>query len=149
MAEDTHLLGEIFGFFRGANPDWTDQQVLSAGRDLIARWVNRDWLELPSMPSEQGPLTNVDELLPLIDRLGVEASYGIKDLWLGLTPKAYEILNGLALLSNKRMQLTGASVLRNVRYCAFNKSPQLMRGPLDGREKKAASSGSANDATSS
>jgi hypothetical protein len=95
MAEDTHLLGEIFGFFRGANPDWSDQQVLSAGRDLIARWVNRGWLELSSMPSEQGPLTNVDELLPLIDRLGVEASYGIKDLWLGLTRKAYEDIEWL------------------------------------------------------
>jgi hypothetical protein len=33
---------------------------------------------------------------------------------------------------NKRMQLAGASVLRNVGLRAIEKSPQLMRGPLGG-----------------
>ena len=89
MAEDTHLLGEIFGSFRGANPAWTDEQVLVAGRGLIVSWLERGWLALSTMPTEQGPLKSVDELLPLIDRLGTEATWGVKNLWLGLTPKAY------------------------------------------------------------
>jgi hypothetical protein len=34
---------------------------------------------------------------------------------------------------NKRMQLAGASLLRNLGLCPVEESPQLMRGPLGGR----------------
>ena len=37
-------------------------------------------------------------------------------------------------MSNKRMQLAGASGLRNVGLCRAKKSPQLMRDPLGGED---------------
>jgi hypothetical protein len=40
------------------------------------------------------------------------------------------VASSVSMLPNKRMQLAGASILRNVGLREAEQSPQLMRGPL-------------------
>jgi len=89
LAADSHALWEIFGFVRLHHPGLPDEAVLGLGRSLISSWLDRRWLALGTAADAPVSITLAD-LLPLIDRLGVAATYGFTGApWLDLAEQAY------------------------------------------------------------
>ena len=46
FARDDHSLFEIFDFVRGHQPHSSDSEVFTIGRQILASWVQRGWLQL-------------------------------------------------------------------------------------------------------
>ena len=90
LAQDDHALYEIFAFVRHHHPDFEDGGVFAAGRALVDCWIQRRWLVLAGDGAMWGAARSIDDVVPLLDRLGVEATqYFLGAPWLRLAPKAY------------------------------------------------------------
>ena len=89
LAQDDHSLYELFEFVRGHRRDASDAEVLTSGRQILANWVQRGWLELAGDGAMWGAARSLDDLLPLVDRLGINATrFFVGSPWLRLTNKA-------------------------------------------------------------
>lgn len=91
MAQDDHCLFEIFQFVRLHHGDDL-ATVRAVGRDLLASWVARGWLETVSGPpfeDDTSPVT-ITDVLGLVDRAEIlDAGFVGADTWLRLTDQAY------------------------------------------------------------
>jgi hypothetical protein len=86
---DDHSLYEVFGFVRHHHPGSDDREVFCIGRELVATWIGRGWLALAGSGAQWAGLRSVDELVPSLDRLDVEATrYFVGSPWVTLAPKA-------------------------------------------------------------
>ena len=75
MAQDDHALCEVFHFVRLHHPIADDHEVLRRGRELVAMWLQRDWLAvLPTGSSI--PVKATAALLEIIDQHGIAGTYG-------------------------------------------------------------------------
>ncbi len=89
FAQDDHSLYELFEFVRGHQPRASDSEVLTAGRQILATWLQRGWLQLAGDGAMWGAARSVDDLLPLVDRLGPNATrFFVGSPWVRLTTKA-------------------------------------------------------------
>ena len=70
LAQDDHGLWELFQVVRLHSPSLADAQVLERGRDLIATWSVRGWLEAVD---SSGKPVQVSSLVTLVDQLGPQA----------------------------------------------------------------------------
>jgi hypothetical protein len=69
LAQDDHGLWEVFQFVRLHSPSLTDEEVFQAGRDLIASWSERGWLEVV----DASGVGAASSLVGLVDQLGQKA----------------------------------------------------------------------------
>jgi len=96
LAQDDHSLYEIFEFVRGHHPQASDTEVLATGRQILANWVQRGWLQLAGEGAMWGAAKSLADLLPLVDRLGTAATrFFVGSPWLRLTTKAASALSWL------------------------------------------------------
>lgn len=91
LAQDDHALREVFEFVRLHHGD-EPTEVRRVGRELLASWYARGWLQVvnkpPDWPGYQA--ASIHEVLRLVDEaesLGVE--FRGADTWLGLTDQAF------------------------------------------------------------
>ncbi|MEZ0260452.1 MAG: hypothetical protein ACAH80_05545 [Alphaproteobacteria bacterium] len=73
LVQDAHELWEWYSFFRYTYPDLSEDEIISAGHDLLSKWIEREWLDaLKSREDER--IVEGKELLSLIDKLGSQAA---------------------------------------------------------------------------
>ncbi|MGH7623686.1 MAG: hypothetical protein ACREOJ_00010, partial [Gemmatimonadaceae bacterium] len=72
MAWDSHLVGEIIGFVRSANPLADDFSVYRLTYSLLESWIDRGWLQLAPKPHNCEGLSTIRGLLPYFERHGVD-----------------------------------------------------------------------------
>jgi hypothetical protein len=73
IAQDSHGVGELAGYYRAAHPGAPDADVFAFVRSLLATWISRGWLQLGPGTRERAGLENVAELLPFLDYHGPSA----------------------------------------------------------------------------
>jgi hypothetical protein len=123
LAQADHALWEVFGFVRFHSLGLNETEVFQTGRDLIASWSDRGWLE--SVDSSGAP-AGVPSLVALVDQLGRQALEPFASApWLRLSKVGRDAMIGFARLPNLRVQRT-----RVARF-ARPGSP-LTRNPLGG-----------------
>ncbi len=89
FSQDDHSLWEVFGLIRGERPDASDSEVFKAGRQLLETWIGRGWLQLAGDGDMWGAAGTINDVLPLVDRIGMDATrYFVGSPWLRLTPRA-------------------------------------------------------------
>ncbi len=89
LADDDHSLHEVFGFVRLHYPKADDSEVLTIGRILIASWIERGWLALAGSGPMYVGVTEVQDLIALVDRVGTDVTrFFVGSPWIRLSPKA-------------------------------------------------------------
>lgn len=88
LVQDSHELWEWYAFFRYSYPNQPENEIIKRGRELLAEWVKRGWLE--AFQSRDYKLNMPDkELLDVVDKLGTQATDPIHGVILiDLTPQA-------------------------------------------------------------
>jgi hypothetical protein len=72
MAWDSHLVGEIIGFVRAANPLEDDFGVYRLTYGVLESWIARGWLRLAAKPHDCEQLSTIEDLLPYFANHGVD-----------------------------------------------------------------------------
>ncbi len=91
VAQDAHGLWEVFAFVRLHHRGLSEPELLQVGRDLLATWIARGWLALGAVEEGSPAIERIEELVPLVDRLGPRAMDTFEGVpWLELGAKAYQ-----------------------------------------------------------
>jgi hypothetical protein len=69
LTQDAHELWEIYAFVHSSHPDLKEDEVIRRGRELIAAWVDRGWLQATRSRTNNDTLSG-NELLTTVDELG-------------------------------------------------------------------------------
>lgn len=95
MAQDDYDLWEIYQFVRHHYPKSSEEDVIAKGRNLLAEWSHRGWIEAYQNDVEKTPIRG-EALLRLVDELGRQAgSPADRSLRVSLTGRAYEDVDWL------------------------------------------------------
>jgi hypothetical protein len=93
LSRHAHGLWEIFEFVSLHAPVFSDGEVLEAGRDVLASWSTRGWLEVIAASGQ--PLAGID-IVAMIDALGDTALVPSPAVpRFGLSAKAYKDVDWL------------------------------------------------------
>src|SRR5260370_24836532 len=73
LVQDSHELWEWYAFFRYSHPNLSEDEIISRGRDLLADWVGRGWVEALKARDDKNCVSG-KELLSVVDNLGSGAA---------------------------------------------------------------------------
>ena len=79
LAQDTHGLLEIFEFTRLHHPQLEDRAVFERGRDYLARWIDRGWIQISDTPLYPSTISTLPDVLAFLQQHGLPATHYLEN----------------------------------------------------------------------